>query len=289
MVGKRKYDNSMKTPVDAMTRQVQEAADFLATRTRIKPRIGMILGTGLGGLTDNMSSAVRVPYPLIPHFAVSTIQGHRGNLVIGKLGRRPVVAMDGRFHIYEGYSPKEITFPIRLMAKMGVTVMLISSAAGGLNPLFHPGELMIVTDHINLTGMNPLIGPNMESFGPRFPDMSRAYDKSLITLATQNALRLKMELRQGVYAGVLGPSLETPAETRFLRIAGADAVGMSTVLEVIAAIHCGMRVMAIVAITNVNLPDCMERISFKEVVGRGRKAGVSLGRLWLSIVSSLKI
>lgn len=267
--------------------RIQETARFLLDRTRTRPKVGMIFGTGLGGLTDRMKSTVRIPYADIPHFPQSTIQGHRGNLVIGRLGRRPVVALDGRFHIYEGYTPQDITFPIRVMSRMGVGTLLISSAAGGLNPLFRPGELMMVTDHINLTGMNPLIGPNLDLLGPRFPDMCRAYDRDLIALARHKALGLKIALKEGVYAGLLGPSLETPAETRFLRMAGADAVGMSTVLEVIAGVHCGMKVLVIVAITNVNLPDCMGAVSIEEVITRASEAGATLARIWEAVLPSL--
>jgi purine-nucleoside phosphorylase len=288
---KQKNEKSVsgETPDALMFERIQEATDFLVSGTRTKPRIGMILGTGLGEITDRMKSPVRIPYHAIPHFPRSTIQGHRGNLVFGKLGKRPVVVMEGRFHIYEGYTPQDITFPVRVMSRLGVDTLLVSSAAGGLNPLFGPGELMVVTDHINLTGMNPLIGPNLDLFGPRFPDMCRAYDRGLAALARKKGLELRIPLREGVYAGILGPSLETPAETRFLRTAGADAVGMSTVLEIIAGVHCGMRCAAVVAITNVNLPDCMGMISIDEVIDRAREAGRSLSRLWEAVLSSAEI
>jgi purine-nucleoside phosphorylase len=271
----------------ALMDRIRETSRFLLSRTRTRPKVGMIFGTGLGELTDRMQSTLRIPYAEIPYFPRSTTQGHRGNLVFGRLGRRPVVALDGRFHIYEGYTPEDVTFPVRVMARMGVRTLLISSAAGGLNPLFRPGELMVVADHINLTGMNPLIGPNLDLLGPRFPDMCRAYDRDLIALARRKALDLKIALKEGVYVGILGPSIETPAETRFLRTAGADAVGMSTVLEVIAGVHCGMRIMAVVAITNVNLPDCMGAVSIEEVIARAKRAGASLARLWEAILSSM--
>ncbi|MBN1104038.1 MAG: purine-nucleoside phosphorylase [Deltaproteobacteria bacterium] len=266
---------------------IHESVDYLASRMESKPEIGMILGTGLGGITDRMDRHVRLPYEKIPHFPTSTTHGHRGNMVMGVLGKRPVIAMEGRFHIYEGYTPQEITFPVRVMSGLGIRTLLISSAAGGLQPLFAPGDLMIVTDHINLTGMNPLIGPNLDALGPRFPDMSRVYDRNLIDLAKQEALGLRVHLREGVYVGILGPSLETPAETRFLRMIGADAVGMSTVLEVIAAVHCGLRVMVIAAITNVNLPDCMAGTSIEEVITCASNAGKTLSRLWEKIIPSL--
>lgn len=247
----------------------------------------MITGTGLGDLTQAMEIDVRLSYEEIPNFPRSTIEGHKGTLVFGNLAKRPVVAMEGRFHVYEGYSPAEITFPIRVMSKLGVHTLLISSAAGGLNPLFESADIMLVTDHINLTGRNPLIGPNLDHFGPRFPDMSKVYDRELIELARSKALSLGIQLREGVYIGIVGPSLETPAETRFLRMIGADAVGMSTVLEVIVGVHCGLRIGVIVAISNVNLPDCMAETSIEEVIANANKAGANLSRLWESIISDL--
>jgi purine-nucleoside phosphorylase len=267
--------------------KIQEAVEFLKAKIPFSPRIGLITGTGLGDLTKTVEVHLRIPYQEIPHFPVSTIMGHKGTLVIGRLGKQPLMAMEGRFHLYEGYSPEEVTFPVRVMSKLGAEFLFISSAAGGLNPLFEPADVMVVTDHINLTGRNPLLGPNLDSFGPRFPDMSQVYDPALIRLATQKATDLGISLRQGVYVGILGPSLETPAETRFLRMAGADAVGMSTVLEVIAAVHCGLRVLAIVAITNVNLPDQMKKISIEEVIATAGKAGSKLVPLFEGVISSL--
>jgi len=271
-----------------MMEKIREAVDYLMEKTPFPPRIGLITGTGLGDLTKNVEVHIRIPYQEIPHFPVSTIMGHKGTLAIGRLGKEAVMAMEGRFHLYEGYSPEEVTFPVRVMARIGAEFLIISSAAGGLNPLFEPADVMVVTDHINLTGRNPLIGPNLDSFGPRFPDMSRVYDASLIGLATQKALELGIPLRHGVYVGILGPSLETPAETRFLRMAGADAVGMSTVLEVIAAVHSGLRVLAIVAITNVNVPDRMKAISLEEVIATAAKAGAKLAPLLEGVISSLE-
>ena len=271
-----------------MMEKIREAVDYLMEKTPFPPRIGLITGTGLGDLTKNVEVHIRIPYQEIPHFPVSTIMGHKGTLAIGRLGKEAVMAMEGRFHLYEGYSPEEVTFPVRVMARIGAGFLFISSAAGGLNPLFEPADVMVVTDHINLTGRNPLIGPNLDSLGPRFPDMSRVYDPALIRLATQKASELGIPLRQGVYAGILGPSLETPAETRFLRMVGADAVGMSTVLEVIAAVHSGLRVLAIVAITNVNVPDRMKAISLEEVIATAAKAGAKLAPLLAGVISSLE-
>ena len=267
--------------------EIQRAVDFLAPRVISPPLVGMITGTGLGSLTEKMEVDLRLPYEEIPHFPKSTIEGHRGTLICGKLANRSVMAMEGRFHIYEGYSPKEITFPIRVMSKLGIQYLLISSAAGGLDPEFEPADLMIVTDHINLTGSNPLIGPNLDEFGPRFPDMAEVYDRDLITLAREKALETDVSLRHGVYVGNVGPSLETPAETHFLRKIGADAVGMSTVSEVIVGVHCGLKIMVIVAITNVNVPESMEKTSIEEVIATAEKAGPKLALLWEKIISAL--
>jgi len=270
-----------------MQEKVEKTADFLASRMTDSPRIGMITGTGLGNLTDNIETRLRLPYEEIPNFPSSTISGHKGTLVIGRLAGKSIIAMEGRFHLYEGYSIQEITFPIRVMSRLGIEYLFISSAAGGLNPQFESGDLMVVSDHINLTGNNPLIGPNLDRFGPRFPDMSSAYDRDLLRLVCETALKAGTPLRQGVYVGVTGPSLETPAETRFLRMIGADAVGMSTVSEVIAGVHCGLRIAAVVVITNVNLPDCMAKTSLEEVIAKAESAGVALEALWRKIIDAL--
>ena len=269
-----------------MLEKIREAADFLLSKIPSPPKVGLITGTGLGNSTRNVKGQYRIPYAEIPHFPVSTTAGHRGTLVFGRLGNQAVMAMEGRFHLYEGYSPEEVTFPVRVMARLGAEFLVLSSAAGGLNPLFEPADLMVVTDHINLTGRNPLLGPNLDSFGPRFPDMSEVYDAALIALTKQRASDLKIPLRQGVYVGILGPSLETPAETRFLRSAGADAVGMSTVLEVITAVHCGLKVLAVVAITNVNIPERMKKISIEEVIATAGKAGEKLAPLLEQVIGS---
>jgi purine-nucleoside phosphorylase len=270
-----------------MLEKIRETASFLLSKAGVAPKVGLITGTGLADLTQKIDTDIRIPYPEIPHFPRSTAQGHRGTLACGRLAGKAVIAMEGRFHAYEGYSPQEVTFPIRVMSELGVEVLLISSAAGSLNPHFEPADLMIVTDHINLTGNNPLIGPNLDEFGPRFPDMSEVYDASLIALARRKALESAIHLREGIYVGILGPSLETPAETRFLRMIGADAVGMSTVPEVIVAVHCGLKVLVIVAITNVNLPDCMDKTSIDAVIANARKAGQKLTFLWEKVVGAL--
>jgi purine-nucleoside phosphorylase len=273
--------------IKTMQDKIQEAVDLLASRITSSPQVGIILGTGLGGTTEKIEVELRVPYEKIPHFPISTIEGHRGTLVFGKLADKAVVAMEGRFHLYEGYSPEEITFPVRVMSKLGVRYLFISSAAGGLDPEFSPGDLMMVTDHINLTGTNPLIGLNLDAMGPRFPDMSEVYDRDLINIARKEAANIHISLKEGVYVGVLGPSLETPAETRFLRMAGADAVGMSTVSEVIVGVHCGLRILLIVAVTNVNIPDAMEETSIQEVIAAAEKASPGLSLLWEKIIGTL--
>lgn len=269
--------------------KIIECRDFLASKMKTLPKIGMIAGTGLDLVTQNMQVEFRLPYEAIPHFPQSITKGHKGTLVAGTLAGKATIAMEGRFHVYEGYSPKEITFPIRVMAGLGIRMLLVSSAAGGLNHHFQPGDLMIVTDHINLTGTNPLIGPNLDQFGPRFPDMSKVYDRGLISLAREKALEIGILPREGTYVGILGPSLETPAETRFLKMIGADAVGMSTVPEVIVAIHCGIKVMVIAAITNVNLPDAMEGTSLEAVISQAKKASIALSRLWERIAEELPL
>lgn len=270
-----------------MLNQIDASTDFLKKKITHTPRIGMITGTGLGNLTDLMKVEFRVPYEEIPHFPKSTIEGHKGSLVYGRIGDVPALVMEGRFHIYEGYSPQEATFPVRVMARLGADYLLISSAAGGLNPLFKPGDLMLLTDHINLTGKNPLIGPNLDQFGPRFPDMSEVYDPELITLVRNEAIKAGIFIREGVYTGIIGPSLETPAETRYLKMIGGDAVGMSTVLEVIVGVHCQMKIIAIVAITNVNLPDCMKKTSLEQVIATAEKASQSLSILWTKVINKL--
>ena len=270
-----------------MIEKIRQTADFLSSHIKGIPDIGLITGTGLGLLTDQISVDLRLPYEDIPNFPRSTIEGHQGQLVSGSLAGKNIIAMEGRFHLYEGYTPKDINFPVRVFSKLGIKNLFISSAAGGLNPQFERGDLMLVTDHINLTGTNPLMGPNLDIFGPRFPDMSTAYDPDLISLGKKLAVELRIPLKQGVYVGLSGPSLETPAETRFLKMIGADAVGMSTVLEVITAVHCNLKIMAIVVITNMNLPDCMEKTSIEDVIATAQNSGTILSNLWKNIIKNL--
>ena len=270
-----------------MFSKIKETADFLASRMGELPEVGMITGTGLGSVTESVVPDFRLPYEEIPHFPKSTVEGHKGTLVAGTFGNRSIVALEGRFHLYEGYTPQEVTFPVRVMARLGIKFFLMSSAAGGLNPAFEKGNLMIITDHINLKGVNPLTGPNLAEFGPRFPDMSQVYAPELVTLAREKAMQSGLFIREGVYVGVSGPSLETPAETRFLRMIGADAVGMSTVSQAIVAAHCGLKTLAIAVITNVNIPDCMGKTTIEEVVEASKEAGPALSNLWGKIITDL--
>lgn len=246
--------------------KVIESIEFINQKSKIKPKIAIILGTGLGRLAENIKGKEIIPYSEIPNFPISTVQSHSGNLVLGKLGNKEVVAMQGRFHYYEGYNLKEVTFPVRVMKKLGADIIIISNAAGGMNRFFKRGDLMLITDHINLFGDNPLIGPNDEELGPRFPDMSEAYSQQLIKLAKKIALKEKIRLREGVYAGLTGPTLETPAEYRFLISIGADAVGMSTVPEVIVANHMGMKVLGISCITDLAIDGVIIKTSVKEIL-----------------------
>jgi purine-nucleoside phosphorylase len=268
-----------------LMKNLLEAATYLKeTIDSPYPSVGLITGTGLGDIGALMGLSRRIPYSHIPHFPIPTTESHRGNLLLGEIEGVRVLAMEGRLHAYEGYSPAEVTFPVRLMSLIGIRTLLISSAAGGLNPQLERGDLVAITDHINLTGLSALRGPNLQAFGPRFPDMSRVYDRGLVKLAERKAIQEKIALKKGIYIGILGPNLETPAETRFYRMAGADVIGMSTVLEATVAVHCGMRILAIVAVTNVNLPDCMTETSLEDVIEAAGLAAPKLAVLWREIL-----
>lgn len=251
---------------DAYLQQIAEAYEFIKAKVKSVPQVGIILGTGLGGLVKEIDVSLEIPYQTIPHFPVSTVESHEGKLIFGELGGKQVMAMQGRFHYYEGYTMQQITFPIRIMKKMGINTLLISNASGGMNPLFRKGDLMIIEDHINLLGTNPLIGQNLDEFGPRFPDMSEPYSKRLIALAEEVALDNKIKVQKGVFIAVPGPSLETRAEYRFLRATGADVVGMSTVPEVIVANHQSMEVLGISVITDECFPEALEPVNVEEII-----------------------
>lgn len=259
--------------------QVEAAARHIRSRIPEPPEIGLILGTGLSGLGDAVSAPTRIAYESIPHFPVSTAPSHEGRLICGTWAGRRLLILQGRFHLYEGYEPRQIAFPIRVLRRLGISTLILSNAAGGLNPLYHPGDLMVVSDHINLTGRNPLVGPNEDALGPRFPDMTEPYARRLQELALACALEERIRLHRGVYVGVLGPSLETAAETRFLRGIGADAVGMSLVMETIAAVHCGLKVLALSVISNVNLPDHYVPAPVEAIIATAEAAGPRLTQL----------
>lgn len=249
--------------------------------------IAFITGSGLGEILELDHVYFELSYQEIPHFPHSTVEGHKGLLVGGGIRNREILLFKGRFHLYEGYEPSQIALPIRVSRLMGARYLFVTSASGGLNPKLRPGDLMLIKDHINLTGKNPLTGPNLDEIGPRFPDMTKAYDKGLRRLAKEVSELIQVPLREGVYVAVHGPSLETPAETRFLRTIGADAVGMSTVPEVITAVHCGMKTLALALICNVNDPDDMKEILFEEVLRVAQEAGPRLKRFWNALIERL--
>lgn len=251
---------------------IQGAAAFLRHRWNENAEIGIILGTGLGNLVHNIETDQIIPYEEIPHFAVSTVESHAGRLILGKLEGKSVVAMQGRFHAYEGYSAKEIVFPIRVMRALGVGTLIVSNACGGLNPQFKQGDILLIEDHINLLGINPLVGPNDKRLGSRYPDMIEPYSRELLQKARAVALKLGIPTQQGVYAAVTGPNLETRAEYRYLRTIGADVVGMSTVPEVIAAVHAGMRTLGFSIITDMGLADALRPVNINEILSTAEKA-----------------
>jgi purine-nucleoside phosphorylase len=267
------------TATVSLFERIQEAAAVVGERTRLQPDIAVVLGTGLGGLAAEMAVEAAIPYDEIPGFPLSTVESHAGRLLLGRLGQRPIVAMQGRFHRYEGYDLSAVTFPVRVMRALGARLLFVSNACGGMNPLWSPGDLVLLSDHINLLGDNPLIGANDERLGPRFPDMSAPYDPELRALARATALELGITLREGVYVAVPGPNLETRAEYRMLRMMGADVVGMSTVPEVIVAAHSGMRTLGISIITDQCLPDALEPADIGRIIATAGRAEPFLTRL----------
>jgi purine-nucleoside phosphorylase len=243
------------------------------------PEFGIILGTGLGGLAQAIQAEQTIPYEKIPHFARSTVTSHKGDLILGTLEGRRVVAMEGRFHAYEGYTMEQITFPVRVMRALGAKALIVSNACGGLNPAYGKGDLMLIDDHINMLGMNPLIGPNDDSLGPRFPDMCRPYDADFLKLAESIAKEEKIPVRRGVYVALTGPCLETRAEYRFLRTIGADVVGMSTVPEVIVGVHGGFRILGVSIVTDVCIPETLQPVDIKEIIHTANEAEPHMTRL----------
>jgi purine-nucleoside phosphorylase len=270
-----------------LRKRIDDAAGSLRSKTRMQPAIGIILGTGLGGLAKEIAPEVVIDYADIPHFPISTVESHHGKLIFGTLAGKNVVAMQGRFHFYEGYSMQQVTFPVRVMKFLGVDTLLISNAAGGMNPQFRRGTIMIITDHINLLGDNPLIGANDETLGPRFPDMSEPYSRTLIDMAEQVALDLKIRTERGVFVAVPGPNLETRAEYRFLRLIGADAVGMSTIPENIVANHMGVRVLGFSIITDECFPDSLQPANVEEIIAVAAKTEPKLTAIMKGVVERL--
>ena len=270
-----------------MIEKIKQTADYIRSKAGNVPETAIILGTGLGALVDHITEKKYIPYTEIPNFPVSTVEGHSGNLIFGRLGNRQVIAMQGRFHYYEGYDMKEVTFPVRVMKQLGVKTLFVSNAAGGMNKEFRVGDIMIITDHINLFPENPLRGKNYEELGPRFPAMTEAYDKRLVAAAEDIAAKKGIRVMKGVYVGTQGPTFETPAEYEYFRIIGGDAVGMSTVTEVIAARHAGMEVMAASLITNINNPDNPAPADHAEVLEAGRRATKRLTSLFTEIIANI--
>lgn len=251
--------------------QADSAAQFLTSKTPLRPKVGIVLGSGLGGFADELSESVRIPYPQIPGFPRSTAIGHAGYMVIGNADAIPIAAMQGRVHLYEGYTPQQVAFPIRVFGRMGIRAVILTNAAGGINLAYKQGALVVISDHINLQGHNPLVGENDECFGIRYPDMTMAYWKPYRNFVREKAQKLGIEIHQGVYAGMLGPSFETPAEIGFLRTIGADVVGMSTISEVIAARHMGMRILAVSCVTNMAAGILDQILTHEEVLETGER------------------
>lgn len=273
---------------DARLKPVQKAADYILSRLKdCKPEIALVLGSGLGGLADGIEDPVVIEYSAIPNFPVSTVPGHAGRIVAGSLGSKTVMVFQGRFHYYEGYDMDAVVFPVRVMTLLGIERLILTNAAGGINTLFKAGDLMCITDHIKLTGESPLRGPNMDALGPRFNDMSDAYSAEFRRIAAEAAVTTGVDLRQGVYAYMTGPSFETPAEIRMLRMLGADAVGMSTVPEVITAAHAGLQVLAISTITNMAAGILNQPLSHEEVMEAGAMVRDRLLALLREIVDHL--
>ena len=262
-----------------MLEVIKQTADHLKEKTNFEPEIGIILGTGLGGLVNEINIAHAISYEDIPNFPVSTVEGHKGQLIFGDLGGKRVVAMQGRFHFYEGYSMNELVFPVRVMKFLGIEKLMVSNASGGVNPDFEIGDIMLISDHINLFPTNPLMGPNMSELGPRFPDMSQAYSKDILKTAEEVAKELDIYVVKGIYAGLSGPTLETPAEYQYVRNVGADAVGMSTVPEVIAARHMGIPCFGVSVITDLGVPGKIVEVTHEDVQKVAAKAELILTKM----------
>ena len=270
-----------------LSRAIAAAVAAVRERTDFEPDVAVVLGTGLGGLANEIAVSAEIPYEDIPEFPLSTVESHAGRLLFGMLGGKKVVAMQGRFHRYEGYTMQQIVFPVRVLHQLGAGTLIVSNACGGMHPLWKPGELMLLADHINLLGDSPLVGPNHEALGPRFPDMSEPYDEGLRELARTVAREQQIVLREGVYVAVTGPNLETRAEYRFLRGIGADVVGMSTVPEVIAAVHMSMRVLGVSILTDSCLPDALEPVDVSQIIATAAAAEPNLTKLVSAVLERM--
>lgn len=273
--------------MDSIIEKIQETLDVIRSYTKENYGVGIILGTGLGGLVNEIKIEHEIDYADLPHFPLSTVESHRGKLIFGTIADKKVVAMQGRFHYYEGYSMQQITYPVRVMKYLGVHTLLVSNACGGMNPIFKRGDIMLMVDHINLLGDNPLIGKNIDELGPRFPDMSEPYNKQLIKIAEDVAIENKIKVQQGVYVAVPGPNLETKAEYRFLRAIGADVVGMSTIPENIVANHMGMKVLGISIITDECFPDSLKPADVNEIINTAMKAEPKMTLIMKEVIKRL--
>lgn len=273
--------------VETQRKKLKEACAFIQSKTNERPEYLVILGTGLGRLADQLELDVSIPYGDIPYFPTSTVESHEGHLLIGNLGGKKVMAMQGRFHYYEGYTMQQIVFPVRVAYRNGAKTLLVSNACGGMNPNYRRGDIMLINDHINMLGDNPLIGPNDDDLGPRFPDMSEPYTERLVELAEDVALEHKIKMHKGVYLAVSGPNLETKAEYRFLRMFGADVVGMSTIPEVIAAVHAGMEVMGISVITDECFPEALEPVNIEHVLEAANMAEPKMTKIMTGVLEKL--
>jgi len=274
--------------LSTLKEQIKEAAKVIRRHDSRKPTVGLVLGTGLGDVAGKIKGATRIAYEDIPHFPTSTVETHAGELIIGTLAGKTIVALSGRFHFYEGYSLQEVTFPIRVAKALGIKTLVVSNACGGLNPLFKAGDIMLITDHINFMGDNPLIGPNDDSLGPRFPDMIEPYTQTLIDMADEVAVSQKIRLQHGVYLACAGPCLETKAEYRMMRAMGADAVGMSTVPEVIVAVHANLKVIGFSVITDECLPDALEPVNIDKIIETANATEPVLSKLVTECIKRLK-
>jgi len=273
--------------VATQRKKIKEALSFIQSKTNECPEYLVILGTGLGRLADQIELDISISYADIPHFPTSTVESHEGHLLIGNLGGKKVMAMQGRFHYYEGYTMQQIVFPVRVAFSNGAKTLLVSNACGGMNPNYRRGDIMLINDHINMLGDNPLIGPNDDDLGPRFPDMSEPYTERLVELAEDVALEYKIKMHKGVYLAVSGPNLETKAEYRFLRMFGADVVGMSTIPEVIAAVHAGMDVMGISVITDECFPEALEPVNIEHVLEAANMAEPKMTKIMTGVLEKL--